>query len=65
MTPLINADGRPTGHVLVARDITHQTRLEAEQAALRERLGCIRSADEDVSRLIDTVPLGTPVVVKP
>jgi len=25
--------------VLVARDITHQTRLEAEQAALRERLG--------------------------
>ena len=39
MTPLINADGRPTGHVLVARDITHQTRLEAEQAALRERLG--------------------------
>ena len=39
MTPLINAGGRPTGHVLVARDITHQTRLEAEQAALRERLG--------------------------
>ena len=39
MTPLINADGKPTGHVLVARDITHQTRLEAEQAALRERLG--------------------------
>ena len=25
--------------MLVARDITHQTRLEAEQAALRERLG--------------------------
>ena len=43
MTPLINAGinagGIPTGHVLVARDITHQTRLEAEQAALRERLG--------------------------
>ena len=43
MTPLvnagINAGGRPTGQVLVARDITHQTRLEAEQAALRERLG--------------------------
>ena len=43
MTPLINAGinagGPPTGHVLVARDITHQTRLEAEQAALRERLG--------------------------
>ena len=43
MTPLINAGinagGSPTGHVLVARDITHQTRLEAEQAALRERLG--------------------------
>ena len=39
MTPLINAGGRPTGHVLVARDITHETRLEAEQAALRERLG--------------------------
>jgi PAS domain S-box-containing protein len=43
MTPLINAGinagGRPAGHVLVARDITHQTRLEAEQAALRERLG--------------------------
>ncbi len=39
MTPLINAGGRPSGHVLVARDITHQTRLEAEQAALRERLG--------------------------
>jgi two-component system NtrC family sensor kinase len=43
MTPLINAGinvgGSPAGHVLVARDITHQTRLEAEQAALRERLG--------------------------
>ena len=39
MTPLINAGGKPAGHVLVARDITHETRLEAEQAALRERLG--------------------------
>ena len=38
MTPLINADGSPVGHVLVARDITHQTQLEEEQAALRERL---------------------------
>jgi two-component system NtrC family sensor kinase len=39
MTPLIHAGGQPAGHVLVARDITHQTRLEHEQAALRERLG--------------------------
>ncbi len=39
MTPLLNAGGRRTGHVLVARDITHQTRLEAQQAALREQLG--------------------------
>ena len=39
MTPLINASGDPAGHVLVARDITHETRLEREQAALRERLG--------------------------
>jgi PAS domain S-box-containing protein len=39
MTPLINASGSPAGHVLVARDITHETRLEQEQAALRERLG--------------------------
>jgi PAS domain S-box-containing protein len=39
MTPLINASGSPAGHVLVARDITHETRLEREQAALRERLG--------------------------
>ncbi len=27
--------------------------------------GCIRSADEDVSRLIDTIPLGTPVRIEP
>ena len=39
MTPLINAAGEPAGHVLVARDITHQTRLEKEQEALREKLG--------------------------
>jgi len=39
MTPLINAAGDPAGHVLVARDITHEIRLEREQAALRERLG--------------------------
>jgi PAS domain S-box-containing protein len=39
MTPLINALGEPAGHVVVARDITHQTRLEKEQEALRERLG--------------------------
>jgi two-component system NtrC family sensor kinase len=39
MTPLINASGHPVGHVLVARDITRETRLEREQAALRERLG--------------------------
>jgi PAS domain S-box-containing protein len=38
MTPLISTAGDPAGHVLVARDITHETRLEQEQAALRERL---------------------------
>jgi PAS domain S-box-containing protein len=38
MTRLINAAGSPVGHVLVARDITRQTQLEQEQAALRERL---------------------------
>ena len=38
MTPLLNAAGEPSGHVLVARDMTHQTRLEQEQSALRERL---------------------------
>lgn len=38
VTPLINRDGEPAGRVVVARDITDQTRLEAEQAALRERL---------------------------
>lgn len=37
-TPLTSEDGRTLGRVLVARDITRQTRLEAERAALRERL---------------------------
>jgi two-component system NtrC family sensor kinase len=37
-TPLTSADGHTMGRVLVARDITRQTRLEAERAALRERL---------------------------
>ncbi|NUR53608.1 MAG: PAS domain-containing protein [Acidobacteria bacterium] len=37
-TPLINQEGHVMGRVLVARDITRQTRLEAERAALRERL---------------------------
>ena len=37
-TPLTSADGHTLGRVLVARDITRQTRLEAERAALRERL---------------------------
>ncbi len=38
VTPLIKRGGDPAGRVIVARDITDQTRLEAEQAALRERL---------------------------
>jgi PAS domain S-box-containing protein len=38
VTPLINREGQPVGHVLVARDITAQTRLEAEREALRGRL---------------------------
>jgi C4-dicarboxylate-specific signal transduction histidine kinase len=37
-TPLISQEGHTVGRVLVARDITRQTRLEAERAALRERL---------------------------
>ena len=37
-TPHSSQDGRTAGRVLVARDITRQTRLEAERAALRERL---------------------------
>lgn len=38
LTPLINQDGEPVGRVLVARDITLQTRLESEREALRQRL---------------------------
>jgi signal transduction histidine kinase len=38
MTPLISRDGVPAGRVVVARDITAHTRLEAEKAVLRERL---------------------------
>ena len=38
VTPLINEDGEPVGTVLVARDVTRQTRLEAEQEALRAKL---------------------------
>jgi PAS domain S-box-containing protein len=37
-TPLITHEGLAVGRVIVARDITRQTRLEAERAALRERL---------------------------
>jgi PAS domain S-box-containing protein len=37
-TPLTSQDGQTMGRVLVARDITRQTRLEAERAALHERL---------------------------
>ena len=37
-TPLTPQDGDTAGRVLVARDITRQTRLEEERAALRERL---------------------------
>jgi two-component system, NtrC family, sensor kinase len=37
-TPLINQEGLAVGRVIVARDITRQTRLESERAALRERL---------------------------
>ena len=37
-TPLTREDGTTAGRVLVARDITRQTRLEEERAALRERL---------------------------
>ena len=37
-TPLINEDGESAGTVLVARDITRQTALEAEKDALRAQL---------------------------
>jgi len=39
VTPLINQEGEPVGRVLVARDITEQTRLEREREGLRQRLG--------------------------
>ena len=38
LAPLRGEDDRPTGIVLVARDITPQTQLEAERAELRNRL---------------------------
>ena len=38
VTPLINQDAETTGFVIVARDITVQSRLEAEREALRARL---------------------------
>jgi two-component system NtrC family sensor kinase len=38
VTPLINEDAESIGKVLVARDVTRQTRLEAEQDALRAKL---------------------------
>jgi PAS domain S-box-containing protein len=38
VTPLINQEGGPAGHVLVARDITQQIRLEKEREGLRQRL---------------------------
>jgi len=37
-TPLINQDSQTIGRVLVARDITRQTRLEREREGLRARL---------------------------
>ena len=38
LTPMVNQDGNPGGRVIVVRDITVQTRLEAEREALRQRL---------------------------
>ena len=38
VTRLIDEDGEPVGHVLVARDISAQAKLEAEREALRGRL---------------------------
>ena len=38
VTRLIDEDGDPIGHVLVARDISAQAKLEAEREALRGRL---------------------------
>jgi PAS domain S-box-containing protein len=37
-TPLVSQDSQTVGRVLVARDITRQTRLEREREALRARL---------------------------
>lgn len=39
LTPLGGVDAAPAGHVLVARDVTVETRLEAERASLEHRLG--------------------------
>lgn len=38
VTPLITRGGDPAGRVIVARDITDQVQLEAEQVALQQRL---------------------------
>jgi PAS domain S-box-containing protein len=38
VTALIGPEHKPVGHVMVARDVTHQARLEAEQLELRHRL---------------------------
>ena len=38
VTDLLNQDKEPVGNVLVARDLTPQTRLEAEREELRKRL---------------------------
>lgn len=38
VSPLIGQEGEPLGTVLVARDISEQSRLEAERAELRNRL---------------------------
>jgi len=38
LTPLLGEEGEPMGVVLVARDITPHTQLEAERAELRNRL---------------------------
>jgi hypothetical protein len=48
-TPLTSQDGHTLGRVLVARDITRQTRLEAERAALRERLASRKSSRRSAS----------------
>jgi len=55
-TPLSSQDGRTAGQVLVARDITRQTRLEAERAALRERL----AQSEKLAQLLPNARLVEP-----